>query len=99
MIKKPQSGPQFNRLAIETSKLPVIIQCETSRIRGKIHLRENERIKDALNTSEEFIALTDVKIFDRDGLSLIYESGFLAINRKKMIWIIEDGGNIGSATK
>ena len=80
---------------IETQQLPVIVQTETNRIRGKMHLRENERIKDALNTSELFIAVTEVRIFDEAGLSLLYETAFLAINRTKVIWVVQDGANLG----
>ena len=82
-------------LMIQTTECPVIIQTETNRIRGNIHLRENERIKDALNTSEEFIAMTAVKVFDQEGLSLLYETGFLALNRTKVVWVVEDSANIG----
>jgi hypothetical protein len=29
------------------------------------------------------------------GLSLLYETPFMAINRNQLVWVIEDGGNLG----
>lgn len=98
MMKSDASNPQFLGHVIETKKLPIILQTAANRIKGKMHLRENERIKDALNTSDTFIAMTEVKVFDVNGLTLIYESGFLAINLKEVIWVIEDGANIGASS-
>ena len=90
---EPNLGGQFPR--IETTAVPVIVQTASNRMKANIHLRENERIKDALNTSDDFIALTGVKVFDAQGLTLQYETPFLAINRRELIWVIEDGGNLG----
>lgn len=95
MSNNPQKNPQFPKHVIQTTMLPIVLQTSTNRIKGKLHLRENERIKDALNTSDNFIALTEVKVFDVEGLSLIYETGFLAVNLTKINWVIEDGANIG----
>lgn len=73
-----------------TSQFPVIIQTIHNRITGNLHARENERIKDALNSNERFIALTQVRIFDVDGHTELKKSDFLAINNAKIIWVIED---------
>ncbi len=90
-----EQGSAFHLNRIETNPIKVIAQTATNRMTGQIHLRENERIKDALNTSDDFIAFTGVKVFDELGLALQYETPFLAINRKHLVWVIEDGGNIG----
>ena len=95
MSNNSQNHPQVSGPVIQTTLLPIVLQTHTNRIKGKIHLRENERIKDALNTSDSFIAITEVKVFDVEGLALIYETGFLAINLAKISWVIEDGANIG----
>lgn len=92
-MDKSSSDSSFPR--VETKAVAVIVQTGSNRMRASMHLRENERIKDALNTSDDFIALTGVKVFDEQGLTLLYETPFLAINRRRMIWVIEDGGNIG----
>ena len=94
MNDNPQNNNQFAGLIIHTVKHPIILQTNTNRITGNMHLQENERIKDALNTSVNFISLTEVKIFNVDGLSLNYESDFLAVSLKKIIWVIEDSTKI-----
>jgi hypothetical protein len=84
------------RPLISTLQFPVIIQTDRNRIHGNLHTRENERIKDALNSKEDFIAMTQVQIFDIDGVIELKKSDFLAINRSRIIWIIENKPNTGS---
>lgn len=78
------------RPQISTLQFPVIIQTAHNRIIGNLHTRENERIKDALNSTEAFIALTHVQIFDVDGKVELNKSDFLAISRRNIIWVIEN---------
>ena len=78
------------RPQISTLQFPVIIQTMHNRIIGNLHARENERIKDALNSTETFIALTDVHIFDANGEVEQKKSDFLAINRSHVIWVVEN---------
>lgn len=77
------------RPVISTEHTPVMIQTTTNRIVGNMHLRENERIKDALNTSEDFIAITDAQVLDIEGLNLISQAEFLALNRRSIVWVKE----------
>jgi len=77
-------------VGIHTDTRPIIVQTETNRIHGKIHVRENERVKDALNTTELFIAMTDARILDVNGMTLLTTTKFLAINRSAIIWVMED---------
>lgn len=87
MVTPNPSGfrPQMN-----TTPYPVLIQTVHNRIAGKLHARENERIKDALNATDVFLALTNVRIYDVDGERLLHSVDFLAINRQNIIWVIED---------
>jgi hypothetical protein len=78
------------RPQISTLQFPVIIQTTHNRIIGNLHTRENERIKDALNSTEAFIALTQVQIFNVDGTVEQKKSDFLAISRHNIIWVIEN---------
>ena len=80
---------------VNTTQYPVIIQTAHNRIHGNLHTRENERIKDAVNSSEPFIAITNVQIFDADGVIEMKKSDFLAINRNNIIWIIESKSPTG----
>lgn len=74
---------------VTTIQYPVIIQTTLNQIHGNLHAGENERIKDALNSNEIFLAITNVQIFNADGTSEQWRSEFLAINRTHVIWIIE----------
>lgn len=74
---------------VNTSQFPVIIQTAQNQIHGNLHTRENERIKDALNANEEFIAITNVRVYDAQGLTQLRRSDFLAINRSQIIWVVE----------
>ena len=82
-------GKTFSHV-VHTQGFPVVIQTKTNRINGTLHLRANERIKDTLNSSEEFLAITNAQVFDADGNAMIYETGFLAINRRAIVWVFED---------
>ncbi len=93
--RKPMKGGGFRPL-VNTTQYPVIIQTMHNRIHGNLHTRENERIKDALNSNELFIAITGAVIFDVDGLKELKRSDFLAINRQHVIWIIENQPPTGS---
>jgi hypothetical protein len=75
---------------VNTTQYPVIIQTGSNRIHGNLHTRENERIKDALNSNELFIAITNVQIFDMNGQTELKKSDFLAINRTQVVWIVEN---------
>lgn len=78
------------RPIVNTTAFPVIIQTADNRIHGNLHARENERIKDVLNSTETFIALTQVQILDIHGTLELRKSDFLAINRAQIVWVIEN---------
>ena len=71
-------------------EFPVMIQTGTNRLRGFLHLREDERLKDVINSSEEFIAVTQVELFDQEGKQALLKTDFLALNRRQIIWVVED---------
>jgi hypothetical protein len=64
-----------------------IIQTTIHRIEGAIHVRMNERVKDELDRTETFLAVTDAKIFGPDG-TVIQESEFMSVARSQIVWII-----------
>jgi hypothetical protein len=72
-------------------KRPVNVHVQTSKhlIRGKFHVRLNERIKDELDRSETFIALTEAEIYDSKG-GVIYQCRFLSVNRLDIVWLFQD---------
>lgn len=69
--------------------VPVTIQTITHRIHGEIYVRPSERVKDELNRSEDFLAVTDAIIFDNDG-KVMHRCSFLTINQTHIVWLLPD---------
>jgi hypothetical protein len=65
------------------------IQTTTHLIRGHIHVRKDQRIKDELDMGENFIALTDVSVIGPDGQTL-FQAPFLAVRRSHIIWVLPE---------
>jgi len=72
-------------------KRPVNVHIQTSKhlIRGKFHVRLNERIKDELDRPDTFVAVTDAEIYDLKG-GLLYSCSFLTVNRLDIVWLFQD---------
>ena len=51
------------------TKKPVAVHLQTSQhlIRGNVHIRPDERLKDELNQTEVFLAVTDANVYDLSG--------------------------------
>ena len=71
------------------SKRPVaaVIQTTTHLIRGSIHIRPGERVKDELDRDEFFLAVTGAVILDAAGETL-QRADFLAVRRAHIVWLI-----------
>lgn len=74
------------------SKVPlkVIIQTTTHQLRGQVHIRPDERLKNVLDhTSEAFLAVTEVEVISPGG-EIVFSSSFMAVNRHHIIWVIPE---------
>ncbi len=73
------------------SKVPIqaTIQTTTHLMRGRLHVRRDQRIKDELDVNENFIALTDVSVLGPDGQTL-FEAPFIAVRCSHIIWVIPE---------
>ncbi len=73
------------------AKIPVdaVVQTTAQLIRGKVHVREGERLKDELDRDELFLAMTDASIMGTDG-QLQFEAPFLAVRRSQIVWVLPD---------
>ena len=80
------------------SKNPVsaLVQTTTHLIEGTIHVRKDERVKDELGRTENFLALTDARIIDTDGNTL-YENNFIAVHRGQIVWVLPKEDDIVEA--
>jgi hypothetical protein len=58
MVEPRQEKGRGVRFHINTTKYPVVIQITHKQIHGDLPARENERIKDGLNSNESFTSIT-----------------------------------------
>jgi hypothetical protein len=89
-IEYDEKGKIFTEIV---SKVPILatIQTTTHLIRGQLHVRRDQRIKDELDSNENFIALTDVSVLGPDGQTL-FQAPFLAVRRSHIVWVIPEQG-------
>jgi len=65
------------------------IQTTTHMIRGRIHVRHDQRIIDELDLNENFIAITDVSVLGANG-QVIFQGPFLAVRRSHIVWVVPE---------
>jgi hypothetical protein len=70
----------------------VTVQTVTHTVRGKIHIRPDERLKAELDRDEPFLAMTDAAILDASGATL-QRADFLAVRRDQIIWVLPEEGD------
>lgn len=70
-------------------KLPVaaVIQTSTHLVRGFVHVRQGERLKNELEHDEKFLAVTDASVFGA-GDKVLFTASFMAIQRRQIVWIM-----------
>ena len=87
-IEYDEKGKIFTDIV---SKIAVYatIQTTTHMLRGRIHVRRDQRIIDELDLSENFLALTDVNILGNDG-QVIFQTPFLAVRRSHIVWVLPE---------
>lgn len=71
------------------SKITVssILQTTTHLIRGMVHVRQGERLKDELENDEKYVAVTDASVHDFNG-NVVYSSPFMAVHKTQIVWIM-----------
>ena len=74
---------------ISKDPIDVLVQTTTHLIRGTVHVRQDERLKDELDKSIPFLALTEVSVLNAAGETL-YENDFAAIQRSQIVWLIPE---------
>jgi hypothetical protein len=72
-------------------KIPVraVVQTTAQLIRGNVHIREGERLKNELDRDELFLAMTDACVLAADGQTQ-FQAPFLAVRRSQIIWVFPD---------
>lgn len=82
-----EKGKIFTQV-VTKNPISVLIQTTAHLIRGDIHIRPDERMKDALDNQEvSFLAVTDAVVLN-DQQQELFHSRFMTINERQIIWII-----------
>lgn len=83
-----EKGKIFTDIVSKNS-ITATVQTTTHLIRGQIHVRRDQRIKDELDLNENFLAMTDVSVMGPDGQAL-FQAPFLAVRRSHIIWVLPE---------
>ncbi|PWH19019.1 MAG: hypothetical protein DDG59_04405 [Anaerolineae bacterium] len=71
---------------VTKEQIPVMIQTIFGRIEGFFYVMAGARLKDEINNAEQFIAITNAKIYDLNGeCEVLCE--FLSLNRDHIVWL------------
>jgi len=62
-------------------------------MRGHLHVRRDQRIKDELDLDESFLALTDVNVLAADG-QILFQAPFMAVKRTHIVWVIPEQNKV-----
>ncbi len=71
---------------VTKEKVLVRIRTTSHHIVGYVHVRPDERLKDAMNKSEMFIAITDAVVYDPTSDAPLH-TNFLCLHRDHIVWI------------
>lgn len=87
-IEYDDKGKRFTDIV---TKRPVYATLQTTShlMRGYVHVRRDQRIKDELDLDDKFLAVTDASILGSDG-QVLYQAPFLAINRAHIVWVLPE---------
>ncbi|HKG55429.1 MAG TPA: hypothetical protein VKB04_14295 [Anaerolineales bacterium] len=83
-----EKGKIFTDIVTKVS-ISATLQTTTHMIRGKVHVRKDQRIKDELDLNESFLAITDVTVLGAEGQTL-FQAPFLAVRRSHIIWVMPE---------
>jgi len=78
---------KFYTNVVHKVAVPSIMQTTMHLIKGLVHVRQGERLKDELENHEEYMAVTNANVFDANG-DVVYSSLFLAVQKKQIVWIM-----------
>lgn len=81
---------KFYTDVITKETVPAIIQTQSCRIQGMIHVRHEQRVKDALEEGGQYLAVTEGTVYDNQGQAL-YKNKFIAIHQAHIVWVIPEG--------
>lgn len=83
-----EKGKLFTNI-VQKTPVPATIQTLTHRIHGEVYMKPDERLKDELNRSEQFLAVTNASILNDQGEEA-FACKFLTLNKNQIVWLIPD---------
>ena len=87
MVTHIDDKGKFFTQVITKTPIPVIIQMPVHRVEGNIHIRPDERIKDEIDRTDQFLPVTEAVIYNPDG-TIFASTHFIALNRNQINWIL-----------
>jgi hypothetical protein len=87
-IEYDEKGKFFTDVVTKVS-IPATVQTTNQLLRGEVHIRKGERLKDELDRDETFLAMTNVSVYGVDG-QVQFDAPFLAVQRSQIIWVLPD---------
>lgn len=85
-VEYDEKGKFYTDVVTKVS-IPAVIQTTTHLIRGFVHVRQGERLKNELEGNERFTAVTDAVVYDKDG-TIAFKGPFLAVHREQIVWVM-----------
>lgn len=84
-IQYDEKGKYYTDV-VATHAVAATLQTTTHQLRGFVHLRSGDRLKDELDRAGTFLALTDAVVLGAGGEE-VCRSGFLAVGRAQIVWV------------
>lgn len=89
-VEYDEKGKIFTEVVPKIA-IPAVVQTSAQLIRGNVHVRRDERLKDELDRDELFLAVTDASVIDSDGQTL-HQARFMAVRRAQIVWVMPAQG-------
>ena len=73
---------------VSKESIGVAVRTTEHLIVGQVHVRPDQRLKDELNNSmDRFVAITEARVYDSNGIRLLFESDFLIVASEHVIFV------------
>jgi hypothetical protein len=86
VIEFDEKGKYFTEVVSKDIVLSHI-QTPTCYIRGYVHVNKGERLSDEINSTGNFLAVTNAEVYNPQG-KILYTNDFLVVNRAHIVWLM-----------
>jgi hypothetical protein len=73
---------------VTKDRIKVTVRTVTDTLSGYFHIPPDKRLRDSLNNTKPFLALTDGAVLSEEG-EVIREFDFMALHQHHIVWVIE----------